>query len=419
MVRSANGVKHDIPIAIAREPVVGTIDDILRIAEDRRILRVCATCPAGGVCPVGGNLIPPESIVIEPARLLETNRFGHTVPWWATEVVDTALRVENGLIRILGMYLLECLGEATDGAAIPVHCHTSGVLVGEGVLVNGISIRHHLEDVLVEAIDSHIAVSTADERRSEVVLDKLGLDLWGEIHALPTSIIAHRFVNRGHRPDIDTFLLPRLDVSGDIVGICLVVLRQKRTATGYAVLALVVLLVVLHPCRRSPCVRHDAISIVGLTLLDIPNIKHEVIEVVLLVLHLWVLAGREALFVTVEREELHIGIAIHLGESIFTFYREVGRTDLSTNHREVSSLFREEFVEHALALLFGQAGEHESRRLGERATVAINGLLLLVHMNGDSVVGCAFVENDGLLFGTFITCSRGEPHVGGRDFCGA
>ena len=167
-------------------------------------------------------------------------------------------------------------------------------------------------------------MSTADERRSEVVLDELGLDLWGEIHALPTAIVAHRFVDRGHRPDVDTFLLPRLDVSGDIVGICLVVLRQKRTATGYAVLALIVFLVVFHPCRRGPCIRHDAISIVGLTLLDIPHIFHEVIEIVLLVLHLWVLAGREALFVAVEREMLHLGITIYLGKSILAFHREVG-----------------------------------------------------------------------------------------------
>ena len=129
---------------------------------------------------------------------MEANRVSDTVPWWATEVVDTTLRVEDSLIRVFGMCLFQCLREATNGAAIPVDSHTSGVLVSERVLVDSVSVWHHLEDILVEAIDSHIAVSAADERRSEVVLDELGLDLWREIHALPTAIIAHRFVDRGH-----------------------------------------------------------------------------------------------------------------------------------------------------------------------------------------------------------------------------
>jgi hypothetical protein len=62
---------------------------------------------------------------------------------------------------------------------------------------------------------------------------------------------------------------------------------------------------------------------------------------------------------------LHLGITVYLGKGILTFHREIGRADLGADYGEVGALFGEEFVEHTLALLFGQAGEYEGRRLGE------------------------------------------------------
>ena len=339
MVRSANRIENNIPIAITRQPVVGTINNILRISEYWRILRVRTTRPTSGICPIRGNLIPPESIVIKPARLLEADRFGHAIPWWATQVINTSLRMENRLIRILSMYLFECLWEATNGAAIPMHCHTRGVLASERVLINGICIRLHLENVLVKTIDGYILQTITRESWRQIVFDKLCLHLWREIHTLPTTIVTHRFVDWCNRPYIHTLLLPCLDIFSNVISIRLVVLRQQRTTSCYTILTLVVLLVVLHPRRCCPWTCHNAIGLVRLTLFNIPNILHEMVEVVLLILHLWVLSHAKPFLISIKREELHGSITINLSKRILALNREVRRTNLCAHYGEISPLF--------------------------------------------------------------------------------
>ena len=55
------------------------------------------------------------------------------------------------------------------------------------------------------------------------------------------------------------------------------------------ILALVVFLVLLHPRRRSPGVRHDTVFLIRLILLDRPDVLHQMEKVVVAVLNLRIL----------------------------------------------------------------------------------------------------------------------------------
>ena len=126
------------------------------------------------------------------------------------------------------------------------------------------------------------------------------------------------------------------------------------------ILALVVFLVLFHPCRRRPSVRHDAVLFIGLSLFDCPDVLHQMEKVVVAVLNLRILRFRKSLFVAIQRKRTQLHIAVLFRQRIFAFDREIRRTDLRAAHGEIRTLFAIQFLQHRLTFLYRQTRQHKS-----------------------------------------------------------
>ena len=175
--------------------------------------------------------------------------------------------------------------------------------------------------------------------RTHILTDELCLNRRREIHTLPSTVIAHRFVHRRECPNIYTLSLPCLNVFSQIACIGIIVFRQQRTAAMESVLALVVFLILFHPRRRRPSVRHDAVFLIRLILLDRPDVLHQMIEIIVFVLNLRILRFGKSLFVAIQRKRTQLHIAVLFRQRIFAFDGKIRCTDLRAAHGEVGSIF--------------------------------------------------------------------------------
>ena len=220
-----------------------------------------------------------------------------------------------------------------------MHRHSGSIVPCFLVAVDSCRIWSHLEYILVKTIDSYVAQTVLLKCRTKVLSNKLRLCSRPEIHTLPSAVISHRFINRRYSPDIYSFSAPCLHIFGEILRIYLIILGQQRTATVETVFALIVFLILLHPCRRCPCIRYDAISFVVLVLLDCPDVLHQVIEVVVTIFHLRINAARKTFFIAIEREGFQFDISVLFRQRVLAFHREIRCTDLGTAHGEIRTFF--------------------------------------------------------------------------------
>ena len=177
------------------------------------------------------------------------------------------------------------------------------------------------------------------------------------------------------------------------------------------VFAFVVFLVLLHPRGCSPGVRHDAIGLIGLALLDGPYLVHEMVEIVVLILDLRVFRFGKTFFVAIEREREQGRIAILFRQGVFTFYREIRSTDLGTGHRKISALLAIQLFENGLTLLLRQTSQHERRRLGERTAETVYGLTAVIEVHHDSAIDSTFLKYHHFFLGTLVSGFGSEPYL--------
>ena len=113
--RSADRVKHAIPINIPGHPVVDTINDILCVTVYGRIFRVPLRPPRCRVSPIGSVFAPPECVVVEPSGLLIAGIIAHSGPTGTTEIIHTTFGVHQNLVGIECMQRVKDLGKAGNG----------------------------------------------------------------------------------------------------------------------------------------------------------------------------------------------------------------------------------------------------------------------------------------------------------------
>ena len=177
------------------------------------------------------------------------------------------------------------------------------------------------------------------------------------------------------------------------------------------VLALVVFLVLFHPRRRRPGVRHDAVFLIRLILLDRPDVLHQMEKVVVAVLNLRILRFGKSLFIAIQRKRTQLHIAVLFRQRILAFDREIRCTDLRAAHGEIRTLFAIQFLQHRLAFLYRQTCQHESRTLRQRTAKTVNRLSRLGGVDHNGILRRAFLEHHRLFLGTFIPGLGSQPNL--------
>lgn len=77
--------------------------------------------PGGGVGPVRGVGLPPERVVLEPARFLVTHRIGNSTAGLVPQVVNAPLGVQDGFVRKPGMHPTQGVLVHLKRALVPVN----------------------------------------------------------------------------------------------------------------------------------------------------------------------------------------------------------------------------------------------------------------------------------------------------------
>ncbi len=296
-----------------------------------------------------------------------------------------------------------------------MHRHTRCIGICLRVAINGCSVGAHLENILVETEDLHIAETVGCHGRAEVLADELCLVGRRHLHTLPTTVVAHRLVFRSNRPKRDALLAPCFEVTDNIIRKSLVVLRQQLPATTCFGVALVIAAVVFHPSRGRPRRSEQLVSLVLLVLFDSGDIFHQIKEVVCCVLHLRVLCFGKALFIAAERERSKSRVARLLRQGIQPLYREIACSYLRTGNGEVGSLLAIELFQNGLTLLRGHTRQDKSGGLGERTADTVDGLALLLRANDKCVCGRAFGKDHRFGLCALATVGGSKQHLRGAN----
>ncbi len=141
--------------------------------------------------------------------------------------------------------------------------------------------------------------------------------------------------------------------------------------------------VVLHPCRCSPRRTQKAPCGIGLRGFEGSDLGDELIHIEVLILDLRVLVTTPAILMHGEGKVLKGFVTRDVVIGVMSLEREVARTDDRTGSGEVRAILTKQFADNHCTLLGREAREDEGRGLGDRCTKAVDGLTLVIGIDGE------------------------------------